>query len=113
MAPIPTIPSVRPVGSRPGTKAALRHTPERALFSANDVFLKVANVRNMAISAVASATAFTVFVNHMFSRAIHSVSNSLKPALAEVMIRQSGTRAFRRSSSNGSYGGVPMRIMKA
>lgn len=67
----------------------------------------------MAMSAVASATAFRVLQNQMLLRVIQSTSNSLKPAEAEVMILHRGNSGARRSSSNGSYGGVPMRMMNA
>jgi hypothetical protein len=42
-------------------------------------------------------------------RVIQSTSNSLYPADAEAMILQLGSKAPSRSSSNGSYGIVPVR----
>lgn len=112
--PIPTIPKVNPVGSLAGTTpGAALQLPERALFSALVVFLNTARVKNIAMSAVASATASTVLQNQILSSAIQLTSNSLNPALADVIMRQSGTRADKRSLSNGSYGGVPMRMMNA
>ena len=112
IAPIPTIPNVNPVGSRLGTRPFF-HPPSLAPFSALYISLNTARIRNIAISAVASATASMVLQNQMPSCVIQSTSNSLKPAEADVMILQCGTSGLRRSSSNGSYGGVPILMRKA
>ncbi|KAI7180485.1 hypothetical protein KC360_g76 [Hortaea werneckii] len=64
------------------------------------VLRSTARVKKKAMSAIPSL-------------AIQSTSNSLKPALAEVMILHSGARWPSKSLSKGSYGGVPIRMMKA
>jgi hypothetical protein len=87
IAPMPTIPSVRPDGSRTGGRP-FRHLPWPMLFCRAKKFLRVPRMKKIARSAVASFTALRLLQNKMPFLVIHSTSNSLKPADADTMSLQ-------------------------
>ena len=111
---MPTTSKGRPEGSRAGTSPfALYQVPTLTLFSAAVVFRSVARVRNMAISAVASATASMVLQKIVALFASKFDGSSLKPELVEHASLESNSKDSNISSSNGSYGPPSTQMIKA
>lgn len=111
---MPTTSKGRPEGSRAGTSPfALYQVPTLTLFSAAVVFRSVARVRNMAISAVASATASMVLQKIVALFASKFDGSSLKPELVEHASLESSGKDSNISSSNGSYGPASTQMIKA